>query len=208
MTIEWLSLKGAAGLLGVHPSTVRKWSNAGKLPVYRTSGGHRRYKAQEVELWKQSHDLPENADYDQMIQRAVQAVRLQASAGQLQLQEWYFKLPPEARDQYRTTGRQLAQGMTSFLVSPQKEGIAEASAMGMDYGARSRKYGLSQTEAVQAFLFFRNLLLESMITVYEEARVPSLTAWGEMLRKFHQFTDRVLLSVLESYLLRKETVQE
>jgi len=208
MAKEWLSLKGAAGLLGVHPSTVRTWSNDGKLPTYRTSGGHRRYKAHEVELWKQSHDRPENADYDQMIQRAVQKVRLQASAGQLELQEWYFKLTPEARDQYRATGRQLAQGMTSFLMSSQKEAIAEASAMGMDYGARSRKYGLSQSEAVQAFLFFRNLLLDAMISVFEEARVPSTTAWGEMLRKFHQFTDRVLLAVLESYLIRKEIVQE
>jgi hypothetical protein len=98
--------------------------------------------------------------------------------------------------------------MTSFLLSPQKEAIAEASAMGIDYGARSRKYGLSQAEAVQAFLFFRNLLLEALITVYEEARVPSLTAWGEMLRKFLQFTDHVLLAILESYLLRKEIVQE
>ncbi len=208
MAKEWLSLKGAAGMLGVHPSTVRKWSNDGKLPVYRTSGGHRRYRANEVELWKQSHDRPENADYDHMIQRAIQEVHLHASASQLELQEWYFKLPPEARDQYRATGRQLAQGMTSFLASPQKEAIAEASAMGMDYGARSRKYGLSQSGAVQAFLFFRNLLLEAMITVYEEARVPSLAAWGEMLRKFHQFTDRVLLAVLESYMIRKENVQE
>jgi excisionase family DNA binding protein len=208
MAKDWLSLKGAAGLLGVHPSTVRKWSNDGKLPVYRTSGGHRRYKENEVELWKLAHDRPENAGYDQMIQRAVQVVRLQANTGQLELQGWYFKLPPEARDQYRTTGRQLAQGMTSFLLSPQKEAIAEASAMGIDYGARSRKYGLSQAEAVQAFLFFRNLLLEALITVYEEARVPSLTAWGEMLRKFLQFTDHVLLAILESYLLRKEIVQE
>jgi excisionase family DNA binding protein len=205
---EWLSLKGAADLLGVHPSTVRKWSNDGKLPVYRTSGGHRRYKAHEIELWKQSHDRPENADYDHMIQRALQVMHLQTRAGQLDLQEWYFKLPPEARDQYRATGRQLAQGMMTFLATPQKEGIAEAAAMGTDYGARSRKYGLTQLEAVQAVLFFRNLLLEAMITVYEEARVPSLAAWGEMLRKFHQFTDRVLLAVLESYLLRKENVQE
>ena len=208
MAKEWLSLKGAASLLGVHPSTVRKWSNDGKLPVYRTSGGHRRYKANEVELWKQSHDLPENANYDHMIQRAVQEVHLQATASQLEKQDWYFKLTPEAREQYRAAGRQLAQGIISFLASPQKEAIAQAAAMGSEYSARSRKYGLSQAEAVQAFLFFRNLLLDGMITVYGEARVPSLAAWGEMLHKFHRFTDRVLLAVLESYINRKENAQE
>ena len=33
MTDEWLSLKGAAELLGVHPSTVRLWSDKGVLPT-------------------------------------------------------------------------------------------------------------------------------------------------------------------------------
>ncbi len=33
---KWLSLKDAADLLGVHPSTVRLWSNKGLLPVHLT----------------------------------------------------------------------------------------------------------------------------------------------------------------------------
>jgi excisionase family DNA binding protein len=207
MAKEWLSLKDAAGLLGVHTSTVRKWANDGKLPVYLTAGGHRRFKSHEIELWKQAHDRPEKADYDRMIQRAIQVVHLQVSAGQMEMQEWYLKLLPEARDHYRATGRMLAQGIMIFLSVPNVEGIAQAAAMGVDYGATSRKYGLTQSEAVQAFLFFRSLLLEAMITVYEEARVPSLAAWGEMLRKFHQFTDQVLLAVLDSYEIRKEVLQ-
>ncbi len=43
---EWLSLSDAARLLGVHPSTVRLWSDKGVLPTHRTSGGHRRYTHQ------------------------------------------------------------------------------------------------------------------------------------------------------------------
>ena len=44
MNDEWLSLSDAAKLLGVHPSTVRLWSDKGVLPTHRTSGGHRRYR--------------------------------------------------------------------------------------------------------------------------------------------------------------------
>jgi excisionase family DNA binding protein len=207
MTKDWLSLKDAAELLGVHPCTVRNWANDGKLPVYRTNGGHRRFRAQEIDLWKQSHDNPEKADFDGMIQRAIQAVHLKATASLLERQGWYVKLEPEARDQYRTTGRKLAQGMMNFLVVPQDEGIAQAEAIGIDYGARSRRFGLTQTEAMQAFLFFRNLLLEAMIGAYSEAHITTMTAWGEMLRKFHQFTDQVILAVLESYEFYREGVQ-
>lgn len=207
MAKEWLSLKDAAEILGVHPCTVRNWSNDGKLPVYRTTGGHRRYRVHEIELWKQSRDKPEKADFDGMIQRAIQTVHLQAGSGQLERQGWYQKLEPEAREQYRATGRKLAQGMMHFVAVPQAEGIAQAEAMGADYGARSRKFGLTQVEAMQAFLFFRNLLLEAMIAAYEQAHIGSLAAWGEMLRKFHRFTDQVILAVMESYEIYKEGIQ-
>ena len=32
-----------ARLFGVDPKTVTRWADAGKLPVLRTLGGHRRY---------------------------------------------------------------------------------------------------------------------------------------------------------------------
>jgi hypothetical protein len=48
-------------------------------------------------------------------------------------------------------------------------------------------------------LFFRNSLLEALVNAYESARVPPGLAWGRMLGKFHLFTDRVLLSLLDTY---------
>ena len=55
MTGEWLSLSEVAKVLGVHPSTVRNWADQGQVPVHRTTGGHRRFKKSEVELWQQTH---------------------------------------------------------------------------------------------------------------------------------------------------------
>ena len=43
---EWVSLRQAAELLGVHPATVRSWADKGELPSRRTPGGHRRFPAQ------------------------------------------------------------------------------------------------------------------------------------------------------------------
>jgi excisionase family DNA binding protein len=38
-TGEWLSLKEAAAMLGVHPATLRAWADAGRIPSQRTAGG-------------------------------------------------------------------------------------------------------------------------------------------------------------------------
>src|SRR5690554_3686476 len=45
---DWLTLTQAAELLGVHPSTLRRWANAGKVPVHLTPGGHRRFRRKEL----------------------------------------------------------------------------------------------------------------------------------------------------------------
>ncbi len=44
-----LSPSEVARLFGVHPKTVARWAEAGQLTPYRTLGGHRRYRAGEVE---------------------------------------------------------------------------------------------------------------------------------------------------------------
>ena len=39
---EWLTLGQAAKYLGVAQSTIRKWSDLGRVPAFYTPGGHRR----------------------------------------------------------------------------------------------------------------------------------------------------------------------
>jgi len=47
-TSEWVSLRRAAEILGVHPATVRNWADSGKLPYRRTAGKHRRFNVNEL----------------------------------------------------------------------------------------------------------------------------------------------------------------
>src|SRR5260221_10848507 len=46
---EWLTLGQAARVLGVAQSTIRKWSDAGRVPAFYTPGGHRRYRRTDLE---------------------------------------------------------------------------------------------------------------------------------------------------------------
>ena len=46
---DWLTLGQAAKYLGVAQSTIRKWSDQGRVPAFYTPGGHRRYKRGDLD---------------------------------------------------------------------------------------------------------------------------------------------------------------
>ncbi len=48
-TGEWLTLGQAATYLGVAQSTIRKWSDTGRLPAFYTPGGHRRFRRGDLD---------------------------------------------------------------------------------------------------------------------------------------------------------------
>ncbi|MBI2332986.1 MAG: helix-turn-helix domain-containing protein [Chloroflexi bacterium] len=197
---EWLSLGGAADLLGVHPSTVRLWSDKGILPVHKTQGGHRRYKRGEILLWAESNSKSreEALEPEGMMQEIVKNVRMQISEGRLQEETWYQKLDEDARIQYRTSARSLFQGLMTYVATNGREAESEAYAIGYEYASRARRYNLSYVDAAKAFLFFRDTLVESVIKVYTEANIPTRRA-TEMYTRVHTFTDDILISLLETY---------
>ncbi len=196
---QWLSLHAAAELLGVHSSTVRIWSDKGLLPVYRTKGGHRRYKKSEVLLWAESSRGTQVIDPLSVVQAAVHNIRMQISEGHLESEGWYQKLDETARMQYRQSAHTLFQGLVNYLLSNGEAGTAEAHSIGYEYASRARRFGLNSVEAARAFLFFRNVLLESVIQVYQEANAPSGRAWADILRRVNSFADSILLHLLETY---------
>jgi len=48
---EWLTVGQAARFLGVAQSTIRKWSDQGRVPAFYTPGGHRRYRRRDLETF-------------------------------------------------------------------------------------------------------------------------------------------------------------
>ncbi|MBV8079668.1 MAG: response regulator [Actinobacteria bacterium] len=50
---DWLTLGQAAKFLGVAQSTIRKWSDLGRVPAFYTPGGHRRYRRSDLEAFIQ-----------------------------------------------------------------------------------------------------------------------------------------------------------
>ncbi len=199
ITGEWLTLAQAAVLLGIHPVTLRKWSDKGIIPVHRTEGKHRRYRKGEIELWALTARQSDAQGLENVIQHTLSHMRFHIAEGRLEAEPWYQKLDEEARSQYRKSGRTLVQGLANYIESDGQDANAEAGSIGYEYASRGRRYCLNHIEATRAFFFFRNILLEAMISVYQESNIPSGAAWQQMLHKFNAFTDQTMLSLLETY---------
>ncbi|MFN2467907.1 MAG: response regulator [Gaiellaceae bacterium] len=58
--VEWRTLGQAASYLGVAQSTLRKWTDSGRVPAFKTPGGHRRYRRTDLDAFlAQSGPSPE-----------------------------------------------------------------------------------------------------------------------------------------------------
>jgi excisionase family DNA binding protein len=53
-----MSVSEAAAYLGVSPASLRKWSNSGLVPTYRTPGGQRRYSVEDLDSFMRSMREP------------------------------------------------------------------------------------------------------------------------------------------------------
>ena len=202
MTKKWLSVNEVSKILGVHPSTVRIWADEGRLPVYRTAGGHRRFSLEEIELWKSKsrQDKGGVLDDEEIASNILRRVHFNISKEALAQESWYQKLSEESRMKYRRTGGDFLQGLLHSLTSKDmKDILLEAEALGYEYAAYGRRAGLTYVEGAKAFLFFRKMLFSAITEVYQTSMVSNHLAWKELLNRLGDFTDAVLISLLKTY---------
>jgi hypothetical protein len=178
---------------------VRNWADQGVLPVHRTRGGHRRFMRSELELWMQSQRVTQTDKSEGMIQNALSYARFQISEAHLEEQGWYQKIDQPGRAWYRRSGRTLVQGLIRSQALNEDAAEAEARGIGVDYANTGRRFELTMLEAVQAFLFFREVMQEAAYHAYESAAIQSACAWGEMLRGINRYTDKILVTIIETY---------
>jgi excisionase family DNA binding protein len=200
---EWLSLSQAAKQLGVHPSTVRAWSDQGYLPSQRTQGGHRRFRRIDIEM--RMHTRFENItpEATTVYANVLANTRVHINESNLAAEKWYQKMDEEARQQYRLSGRSLVLGLIGHLTSGEDGLEAEARSLGYEYASRGQRVGLSSVEAAHAFQFFRTAVLDAILTAYENADVRSPKIWSDLLRKMNLFSDIIIITLLDTY----ETLQ-
>ena len=157
---DWLSLTEASHLVGVSGATLRRWADGGRIPVFMTPGGHRRFSRRTLQ-----HLLPPNRRERPTLgrlgaspERIVQAYRPRRSAP-IERPPWLESLSDADRLEFRERGRHLLGLLVEHLdatdpgVATQK--LLEASQLAAGHGRQVAALGASMAEAVQTFIQFR-----------------------------------------------------
>ena len=171
-----LTIRQAAELLGVHPLTLRNWSERGAVPCLRTPGGHRRYRPRDLQrmLAAPQEDPATAAAIVQLVRRAVSAAvaapRRGASSAALHTMQ--ADLTGNQRRSLAEIGRELLTLLIRYAIPhvPAARGEAAPSAtllrrgrqLGRSYGMAARRLGLSPSAVVATFSFFQETVVVAL----------------------------------------------
>ena len=196
---DWLNLSDAAALLGVHPSTLRAWSDRGDIPAHRTPGKHRRFRRVDIESWVDSRREARAAPGQLLIENVLGRTRLQMAEGRLSETQWYQHFDEPRRSELRETGRNQLRLLLRYLGDEADSVLPEVREMGQAYERLGREAGLSLSETVRVFVYFRDFLYDSVVDVYQASGQRAAREWANMHRRTAVFTNAVLMALIEAH---------
>lgn len=196
---EWMSLSDAAAMLGVHPSTLRAWSDRGDIHAHRTPGKHRRFRRKEIEHWADSRREARASTGQLIVENVLGRTRMQMAEGRLSETSWYQHFDEPRRRALREAGRVQLHLLLRYLGDEGDEVLPEAQASGRVYARLGHEAGLSLTQTVRVFLYFRDFLYDSVIDVYQASGQRAAREWAAMHRRIVAFTNVVLLALIEAH---------
>ena len=196
---DWLSLSGAATILGVHPSTLRAWSDRGDIPCHRTPGMHRRFRREDIEHWAESRREAHTSPGQLIVENVLGRTRMQMAEGRLAETTWYGQFDEQRRRELRDTGRSQLSLLVRYLGDEGDAALSETHALGQAYERLGREAGLSLAETVRVFLYFRDFLYDSVVEVYQASGQRAAREWASMHRRIAVFTNAVLLALIEAH---------
>jgi excisionase family DNA binding protein len=198
--VKWLSLQEASRMLGVHPSTLRQWADAGKIHTVRTPGGHRRFAETDVRALLEPEVLEPSAVHLSVFGSRGKA-RLEVSGGELGEQTWYQKLDETGKAEYRDLGRKLLPMVMQYLSQPadQPTILEEARSLARNFCQRSLLGKLNLVEAVTLFLYLQNFLLDGVVKAMDNLDQNTGTDVVPACVQVNLFVKETLVDVLQTY---------
>jgi len=191
---DWVPIGRACQLLGVKPATLRQWTAEGRVRVYRTPGGHRRFSTAELTAMSAPQTAAENEPVAALIDRL--RTRYRDLAGSHAVHEgWLGDLSPATRARFHELGDGVLENLRSYLAPSshraRPRSLAMARQLGQGYAQLAQELPISIGQAVEAYLLFRRPLLDVLSrAISHEPQTRSQLA--RVMRDAERFMDEVL----------------
>lgn len=196
VTPSWMSLGAASRFLGVDPSTLRAWTDAGRVPVFRTPGGHRRYAEQDLRAFLGRSRQKRESVTEIVGPRGAGLIDMDFR-DRLQAQGWYHAFDSKAAAAMRSTCGRIMEGLAGYLAGGSRltPSLREGERAGQALGAHVARLGMTPSMATGAFLFFRK-----MVTDAAARRLPlSPDHKVQSLQRLDVYLNQVLLEMMKAY---------
>lgn len=205
---DWIGLSEASRVLGVSPATLRRWSDAGRLRVYTTPGGHRRFSRSALErlLPADRSRRPTIGGAGLTPSRIARTYRRASRDGTPEL-PWVLTLTEEQRIIFRERGQVLAASLLQYLDATRPETAAHhlgaASVTAAEYGRVAARLRLSLSQTVEGFLRFR-APFHHELAVAARRRGFDTAETTDLLETAERAMDRLLVATMTGHRLESE----
>jgi excisionase family DNA binding protein len=202
---RWLTIQEACAFLGVDQSTLRRWSDSGKVPVFRTPGGHRRYA--EADLRALVGEGPRRQERPRVTRQALTDRSLSGYEDDYlrvaRERPWFRAYGAATQEEHRRLGRRLVDLAIRYASSPAAAGdraslLDEARQIGEHYGRNGAAHGLSASETVEAFMYFRHPVVQAVSGLIDDQGLATRRAI-RLYAEINWFLDQVLVATVQAH---------
>ncbi len=200
---EWMGLGEAARLLGVAPTTLRRWADDGVVRSFVTPGGHRRFLRSSLQslIPTARTERPPLQRLGETPERMARAYRRSASTGAAD-PAWLRGMESTERDPMRERGRGLSTALLAYLdaanEADRKARLDEASTAAAEYGRVARQRGATVHETIAAFLRFSRPFIAEIATFSRRRNLDTAEA-TELLESTLAALDTLLLVTIDAH---------
>jgi excisionase family DNA binding protein len=178
---DWLSVGVAARRLGVDRDTLRRWADSGRIAAFTTPGGHRRFSRRAIDRLVADRQRADPASLASLASLGATPERLTAAYRRRNTgrapADRAFGMDERLRESMRTDGRRLVESLLRWLdaASAMERAEVEAEAIGVatELGRRSRRAGLTISDAVERFVAARGPLLDELAAIARRRRLDA-----------------------------------
>jgi excisionase family DNA binding protein len=203
---RWMGLGEASSMLGITPGTLRRWADEGRIQVFTTPGGHRRFSSAALRalLPADRARRPLLARLGASPERIARAYRRTGRATHPARAPWVEALSPEHREVFRDRGRELVAILLAHLDAPDPDTgaarLQDAKQLAAAYGREVAELGLSLADTVEGFLRFRSPFTEALGGLARRRGLDTREA-TDLLAEAESATDALLVALMTGHSL-------